>query len=64
MPPHEGSASDKAADQVLISRRNFNELCETLTVKDEVIFEDTFRLLGLPTTGTSATAPSTTAPAR
>src|SRR6476661_6176094 len=47
VPPHEGSASDKAADQVLISRRNFNELCETLTVKDEVIFEDTFRLLGL-----------------
>ncbi|MFI5075236.1 MAG: valine--tRNA ligase, partial [Actinomycetales bacterium] len=47
VPPHEGSASDKAADQVLISRRNFNELCETLTVKDEVLFEDTFRLLGL-----------------
>ena len=47
VPPHEGSASDKAADQVRISRRNFNELCETLTVKDEVLFEDTFRLLGL-----------------
>jgi len=46
-PPHEGSASDKAADQVLVSRRNFNELCETLTVKDEVLFEDTFRRLGL-----------------
>ncbi|HEU4332831.1 MAG TPA: valine--tRNA ligase [Lapillicoccus sp.] len=47
VPPHEGGASDKAADQVLVSRRNFNELCETLTVKDEVLFEDTFRRLGL-----------------
>jgi valyl-tRNA synthetase len=46
-PPHQGGASDKAADQVRISRRNFNELCETLTVKDEVLFEDTFRRLGL-----------------
>ena len=64
VPPHEGSASDKAADQVLISRRNFNELCETLTVKDEVLFEDTSACSAWPTTGTSATAPSTTAPAR
>ncbi len=47
VPPHEGSASDKAADQVRISRRNFNELCEILTVKDEVLFEETFRRLGL-----------------
>ena len=30
-----------------ISRRNFNELCEILTVKDEVLFEETFRRLGL-----------------
>jgi valyl-tRNA synthetase len=47
VPPHEGGASDKAADQVLVSRRNFNELCEVLTVKDEVLFEETFRRLGL-----------------
>ncbi|MDQ6714895.1 MAG: valine--tRNA ligase, partial [Actinomycetota bacterium] len=39
--------SAKAADQQPISRRNFIELCDVLTVKDEVTFEDTFRRLGL-----------------
>ena len=48
-PPHEGAdgRSVKAADQVPISRANFIELCDILTVKDEVTFEDTFRYLGL-----------------
>ena len=48
-PPLEGgeNASSKAADQVAISRRNFIELCETLTVEDEKQFEDVWRKLGL-----------------
>ncbi|WP_286959702.1 valine--tRNA ligase [Arsenicicoccus sp. UBA7492] len=48
-PPHEGAdgKSVKAADQVPVSRANFIELCDILTVKDEVTFEDTFRYLGL-----------------
>jgi len=41
------SASSKAADQLPISRRNFIELCERLTVEDEKQFEDVFRQLGL-----------------
>ena len=49
VPPLEGGegSSGKAADQVPISRRNFIELCERLTVEDEVQFETLFRDLGL-----------------
>jgi len=49
VPPLEGgdNASSKAADQVPISRRNFIELCERLTIEDEKQFEDVWRLLGL-----------------
>ena len=48
-PPIEGgsNSSTKAADQVPISRRNFIELCETLTFEDEKQFEDVWRKLGL-----------------
>lgn len=47
-PPHEGGAvSVKAADQQPISRRNFIELCERLTVEDEKQFEKLWRTLGL-----------------
>ena len=48
-PPLEGgdNASSKAADQVPISRRNFVELCEKLTVEDEKKFEELWRTLGL-----------------
>ena len=49
VPPLEGgdNASSKAADQLPISRRNFIELCETLTAEDEKQFEDLWRQLGL-----------------
>ncbi|HWH26292.1 MAG TPA: valine--tRNA ligase [Pseudolysinimonas sp.] len=53
-PPLEGGAnsdgsgaSSKAADQVPVSRRNFIELCERLTVEDEKQFEALWRDLGL-----------------
>ncbi|MDO8107283.1 valine--tRNA ligase [Isoptericola sp. b441] len=48
-PPHEGGEgkSIKAADQTAISRRNFVELCERLTVEDEQQFEALWRHLGL-----------------
>jgi len=48
-PPMEGvdNASAKAADQVPISRRNFIELCDRLTIEDERQFEDLWRALGL-----------------
>lgn len=48
-PPFEGgdNKSSKAADQIPISRRNFVELCETLTVEDEKQFEEVWRALGL-----------------
>jgi valyl-tRNA synthetase len=48
-PPREGgdNSSAKAADQLPISRRNFIELCERLTVEDEKQFEDVWRKLGL-----------------
>jgi valyl-tRNA synthetase len=48
-PPFEGgdNKSSKAADQVPVSRRNFIELCERLTVEDEKAFEDLWRNLGL-----------------
>ena len=46
-PPFEGTTkSIKAADQVPISRQNFIELCDELTVKDEEAFESLFRRLG------------------
>jgi len=49
VPPLQGgdNASSKAADQLPISRRNFIELCEKLTVEDEKQFEAVFRQLGL-----------------
>lgn len=53
-PPLEGGQSpdgqhksSKAADQLPISRRNFVDLCETLTVEDEKQFEAVWRALGL-----------------
>ena len=47
-PPHRGDVkSVKAADQLPISRRNFLELCDELTVKDEKTFEALWRRLGL-----------------
>ena len=47
--PFEGGdgKSSKAADQLPISRRNFIELCETLTKEDEKQFEALWRTLGL-----------------
>ena len=49
VPPLEGgeNASSKAADQIPVSRRNFIELCERLTVEDEKQFEALWRDLGL-----------------
>jgi valyl-tRNA synthetase len=49
VPPFEGGdgKSSKAADQIPVSRRNFIELCERLTVQDEQQFEQLFRTLGL-----------------
>ncbi|TFD09279.1 valine--tRNA ligase [Cryobacterium sp. TMT1-66-1] len=49
VPPFEGGdgKSTKAADQLPISRRNFIELCETLTKEDEKQFEALWRTLGL-----------------
>src|SRR5699024_5111159 len=45
--PHQGtSKSIKAADAVPISRQNFIELCDELTVRDEEAFESLFRRLG------------------
>ncbi|GAA5099467.1 valine--tRNA ligase [Microbacterium yannicii] len=48
-PPFEGgdNKSSRAADQIPVSRRNFIELCERLTVEDEKHFEALFRQLGL-----------------
>ncbi|MBN2177242.1 MAG: valine--tRNA ligase [Demequinaceae bacterium] len=47
-PPHAGDTkSIKSADQQPISRRNFIELCETLTAEDEKQFEALWRHLGL-----------------
>lgn len=48
-PPFTGgnNKSSRAADQQPISRRNFIELCEELTIQDEQQFEELFRLLGL-----------------
>ena len=48
-PPRAGGEgkSTKAADQQPISRGNFIELCEELTVEDEKAFESLFQRLGL-----------------
>ena len=40
-------ATPDAKQQVPISRKNFIELCEQLTVEDEVVFEHLWRRLGL-----------------
>ncbi|MGL5864413.1 MAG: valine--tRNA ligase [Dermatophilaceae bacterium] len=46
-PPHRGTAkSTKAADEQPISRQNFIELCDELTVEDEKAFESLFRRVG------------------
>ena len=49
VPPLQGAEgrSVKAADQVPVSRQNFIELCDVLTVKDEETFEALWRRLGL-----------------
>jgi valyl-tRNA synthetase len=49
LPPFEGGdgKSSKAADQIPISRRNFIDLCEKLTLEDEKHFEALWRQLGL-----------------
>lgn len=50
VPPLDaGQTADgsKPGDQVPVSRRNFIELCEKLTVEDEQQFEDLWRTLGL-----------------
>lgn len=50
VPPLEAGATpdgSKPGDQLPISRRNFIELCEKLTVEDEKQFEDLWRTLGL-----------------
>ncbi|CAN5304089.1 valine--tRNA ligase [soil metagenome] len=49
VPAQQGGegTSGKAADQLPISRRNFIELCETLTAEDEKQFEELWRQLGL-----------------
>ncbi|WP_217132296.1 valine--tRNA ligase [Leucobacter chinensis] len=48
-PPHQGTDGKniKPADQQPVSRRNFIELCEQLTLEDEKLFEDLWRTLGL-----------------
>jgi len=48
-PPRAGESggSVKAADQVVISRQNFIELCERLTVEDERTYEAVWRRLGM-----------------
>jgi valyl-tRNA synthetase len=54
-PPQQGDTTKdgkttkapKLSDQVPISRANFIELCDVLTVEDEKTFEELFRRLGL-----------------
>ena len=48
VPPQQGDKgkSPKMSDQLPISRRNFIELCDVLTVEDEKTFESLFRRLG------------------
>jgi valyl-tRNA synthetase len=46
-PPFRGNAkSTRSADELPISRQNFIELCDELTVKDEEAFESLFRRIG------------------
>ncbi|SDU65999.1 valine--tRNA ligase [Jiangella alkaliphila] len=45
--PPAGGGSRAAKDQLPVSRRNFIELCERLTVEDERAFEQLWRRLGL-----------------
>jgi valyl-tRNA synthetase len=50
VPPLEAGASkdgSKPGEQIPVSRRNFIELCEKLTLEDEQQFEDLWRTLGL-----------------
>jgi len=42
-----GGKSPKMSDQLPISRANFIELCDILTVQDEKTFEEVFRRVGL-----------------
>jgi valyl-tRNA synthetase len=44
-PPESAAKNDR--DFVNVSRRNFVELCERLTVEDEKVFEELWRRLGL-----------------
>jgi valyl-tRNA synthetase len=51
VPPQQGDRSGKGksaklSDQQPVSRRNFIELCDVLTVQDEETFESLFRRLG------------------
>ncbi|KGN39718.1 valine--tRNA ligase [Knoellia aerolata] len=47
VPPHRGDAKSlRAGDAMPISRQNFIELCDELTVEDEKAFESLFRRLG------------------
>ena len=46
-PPADAGVLKKGAPQVSISRQNFVELCQRLTLEDEKVFEDLFRRLGL-----------------
>ncbi|MDO8732046.1 MAG: valine--tRNA ligase [Actinomycetota bacterium] len=46
-PDFQAPAEPDAKQQLPISRRNFIELCERLTVEDEVVFEHLWRRLGL-----------------
>src|SRR6187200_865478 len=48
VPPQQGDGGKnlKYADQQPVSRRNFIELCDVLTVEDEKAFESLFRRLG------------------
>ena len=46
-PAFEPPAEPDAKRQIPISRKNFIELCESLTLEDEVVFEDLWRRMGL-----------------
>jgi valyl-tRNA synthetase len=46
-PAFEPPAEPDPKRQVAISRKNFVELCERLTVEDEVVFEELWRRMGL-----------------
>ncbi|PRY56314.1 valyl-tRNA synthetase [Knoellia remsis] len=47
VPPHRGDAKSlKAGDATPVSRQNFIDLCDELTVEDEKAFESLFRRLG------------------